>query len=53
MYSITFYAAISYSDTNVLFISSTILFNCCSTKPSVISLPLMKLRTDFFRFYFK
>nr|DAP08573.1 MAG TPA: hypothetical protein [Bacteriophage sp.] len=49
IYSITFYAAISYSDTNVLFISSTILFNCYSMRPSLIFFPSIKLRTEFLR----
>jgi hypothetical protein len=53
MYSITSCAAISYSDTNVLLISSMILFSYCSTKPSLIFLPFTKLRREFLRCFCK
>ena len=49
MYSITFWEAISYSDTKVLLISSTILFNCCSISPSLIPFPSKKLKIEFLR----
>jgi len=53
IYSITFYAAISYSEMKLLFISSTILLSYYSTKPSFILFPSIKLRIEFLRCFYR
>ena len=49
IYSITFYAATSYSEIKLTFISSTSLLSCCSIRESVMFFPSIKFRIEFFR----